>query len=690
MPRSVSLPARMARSSRVTRVGLIIMLAMALLPFLPAQPVAAASGAITVEHYLCPPEVDFAGGAFGDLNAACLTPVADDAFTLQPNGGAAAMQNTNASGTVSWASSDPGDGSITRVNVGSAETRVFCSVHEEGEVGTILESTVAAGAISYSIPDGQLMDCVWFSYEPALLGSEIRLNKWSCPDDFDIEAAGTIDELWASCTAPLVGAPFARVPDGGDPVELLTDAAGAITWPQFPSGTGFVAETAAEMTLSRVFCTPYDIGVIGVATYNEVDATGNQIAYDLAAGKGLDCEWFNYVPAADTSDVVVYKRACPEGDWSAATLDDLTNECTDFHTDVDFVLSNPSTGLQGTTDAAGAVGWTVPSGDSYTVTEVTPDGYGKARIFCSNYDQNSGPGEYTEMDTPGNEIAATLDVGYSLECYWFNVPAQLGTIVVDKYACPEGYGIGTGYDQLASNCTAPVNGVTFTLTPAGLSGITGQTDNSGRVVFESVPLGEGTLGEQVPQQYNWVEVYCAIADDVAAGPYQGQNITSSNLMGYLMEPSQVWSCSWFNLQVDPGPASLTINKYTCQSAHDPVEPNQTLANECAEPTEDITFTLENDATSMSASTGTGGAPATISFSELEPGTYLLTEDIPDSVQLAYIGTCSSDVRTFSYPFSPFAIIEPEGRISIDLLPGEDLECDWYNCLAETPGTITSV
>ena len=152
-----------------------------------------------------------------------------------------------------------------------------------------------------------------------------------------------------------------------------------------------------------------------------------------------------------------------------------------------------------------------------------------------------------------------------MECYWFNTQAQLGTFVVDKYECPQGYGINTGYDQLAANCTAPVGGVTFTLTPAGLEGIEGQTDNSGRVVFENVPLGEGSLAEQVPQQYNWVEVYCAIADDVAAGPYQPQNITSQNQMGYLMEPTQVWSCSWFNLAIDPGPASLTINKYTCQT-----------------------------------------------------------------------------------------------------------------------------
>ena len=139
---------------------------------------------------------------------------------------------------------------------------------------------------------------------------------------------------------------------------------------------------------------------------------------------------------------------------------------------------------------------------------------------------------------------------------------------------------------------------------------------------------EGALDETVPSAYNFVEVWCAISDDVSEGAYQKQTITPENTMGYLMEPSHLWSCSWFNLQLEAGPASLTINKYTCQSAHDPVEPNQTLLNECAEPTEDITFTLEGEAGTASASTGEGGSPATIQFSELEPGLYLLTEEIP--------------------------------------------------------------
>ena len=137
------------------------------------------------------------------------------------------------------------------------------------------------------------------------------------------------------------------------------------------------------------------------------------------------------------------------------------------------------------------------------------------------------------------------------------------------------------------------------------------------------------------------------------------------------------------------PASLTLNVYTCADLHDPIDPNQTLVNECNLDTEDIPFTLEPAAPqvgSMMASTGTGGHPATISFSELAAGDYRLVQQTPESIALAYVAQCTSNVRTFDYPFSPFAIIESHGRLNIQLLPGEQLTCDWYNVLAPEQAT----
>jgi hypothetical protein len=127
-------------------------------------------------------------------------------------------------------------------------------------------------------------------------------------------------------------------------------------------------------------------------------------------------------------------------------------------------------------------------------------------------------------------------------------------------------------------------------------------------------------------------------------------------------------------------ASLVVNVYTCESRNDPIDPTESLIDQCTLGTEDIVFSLESIPShggGASASTGTGGAPATISFTDLTPGDYRLIQKTPDSIALSYILQCTSTERTFDYPFSPFAIIEPGGRLNVSLLPGEQLTCDWY-------------
>jgi hypothetical protein len=132
------------------------------------------------------------------------------------------------------------------------------------------------------------------------------------------------------------------------------------------------------------------------------------------------------------------------------------------------------------------------------------------------------------------------------------------------------------------------------------------------------------------------------------------------------------------------PASLTIDVYTCESRNDPIDPTESLIDQCTLGTDDIVFTLDAigaEATGASASTGTGGAPSTISFTDLTPGDYRLTQQTPDTIGLSYILQCTSSTRTFDYPFTPFAIIEPGGRLNIELQPGDQLACDWYNVQA---------
>lgn len=138
-------------------------------------------------------------------------------------------------------------------------------------------------------------------------------------------------------------------------------------------------------------------------------------------------------------------------------------------------------------------------------------------------------------------------------------------------------------------------------------------------------------------------------------------------------------------------ASLTLDVYTCDPGYDPIDPHETLVDPCNHGTEDITFTLDSlagQSGSASASTGTGAAPATISFSGLTDGDYRLTQQTPDTIARSFILQCTSTVRAFDYPFSPFASIESGGRLNIHLLPGEQLVCDWYNVQTSQSAALT--
>jgi hypothetical protein len=677
------------RLPRLKALIAVVALALTMIPMLPAQPVSADSGPVDLSKFVCPDGFDAQNATFFELQSNCTEAGIGISFSLLPDGGSSVDVQTDGNGVANFGNFDPGAGTITETGA-SGSSRVFCSVYiQDGALGLYTEFDATGNAIGYDLADTEAIQCLWYDYSVAvLIQSEIQLQKYVCPAGYEGETA-TLQELDADCTDPGIGFPFALLPDGEAPQEQQTDATGHILWAPVTPGTGIITETAAENNSSRVFCSTYDLSELILANYEEYPALGNQIDYSVDLGFGLDCRWFNYggVFPGD-STVNVFKRACPEGSWNGAGADELSLGCTEPQSGVPFAIDGDSFSSPASpTDDTGQISWQLPFG-TYTISETVPPGYGGARVFCSVYPTAGGPGEFTEVDATGGVIQLVIDDGSSADCYWYNLPTELGVINLTKYVCAQGYVPANTLDQLLLDCPTAYTGVSFTVKPAAEDAVQGQTDNNGQLAFTEVPLGEGTVKEGVPSGISLVIAYCRVSDDIAQGNYQQMALTSDNSMAYVMEAGQVWDCTWFNIPAEAGPASLTINKYTCDALHDPVDPNQTLINECNLGTEDITFTLEAAGSTASASTGEGGKPATIVFSDLAAGTYLLTEQMPDNVRLAYISQCTSDVRIFSYPFSPFAVIEPDGRINVELLPGEDMVCDWYNVLAPDSGSVT--
>jgi hypothetical protein len=132
-------------------------------------------------------------------------------------------------------------------------------------------------------------------------------------------------------------------------------------------------------------------------------------------------------------------------------------------------------------------------------------------------------------------------------------------------------------------------------------------------------------------------------------------------------------------------ASIALTVRTCPAGYDPAADGADFATDCNEPAGDTSFQLSSGGTAgPSASTGTSGdAPqeSTVRFTELATGRYTLFATAPAGIDGAFLGSCMSDARSFdSYPVIPFATI-PNGRITLEILDGESLACDWYQLRA---------
>jgi hypothetical protein len=525
---------------------------------------------------------------------------------------------------------------------------------------------------------------------------DITLTKTVCPEDFDA-AGASLDDLIASCVAPGAEFPFSAVPEAGDPVEMSADASGIVSWTGLPAGAGFVSEVAGENNTSRVFCGVYPTGGEGPESYTEYGATNNTIDYSLNDNESLDCLWFNIFleqPADGDSTVTVQKLACAEGyDYEAATgLDELIDNCVGPLEGVEFTLV-PSDAAEraAATDASGVAGFDAVPGGAMTLAEAPPQGYQVARVFCdSGTIAEGGDGVYSEMTLEDNTVSFDLGAASFLDCYWFNAPAiPEESVNLVSLGCPQEYDWSqAGFETLVEDCTAPLEGIDFTLDDI-VEPKEGATDEEAFLSFAAGP-GDYALTQEQPEDYNETRVYCTLYEITEGrGEYTEYDLEDGTIQ-FSLETGESINCRWFNRFVsgDPGPASLTIDKYTCPAEFDVFAADADPASACTLPTGGVTFGLGGAATQLSASTGTGGAPATVAFEQLEAGTYFLSETMDDSIAFAFVLECASDARTFDYPFSPFAVIEPEGRLVVELLAGEDLACDWYNVLAPEPGTVT--
>lgn len=545
--------------------------------------------------------------------------------------------------------------------------------------------------------EGDMGYCDFFNYNqgtPQPTTGTVTVNKSTCPEGFDGYSASR-NELAANCDDASTIADF-TVTDINGATQSGTTPGAAINEVVFSAvPTGAIALTEDELDgygTPRVFCqnrgvsSPDDPSV-------EVPVTGFTAEYELKPGyEDAFCQWYNIAYEPNFATIVVNKYACPEGYFSSDPSE-LAQSCQEPYDPITFKLDGASTGNPGDQETGSVVPngvrWGGLESDTFYIQEFVPEGYGEPIVFCkliSNDDGSESPLEQVPVEPRDDGVRIVRDVAefYTLSCDWYNTSgAAYSGIYLKKLGCPEAWEESWGLEDWIQNCTTVVRDASFSVDyPDGTTDR--QPVNGIDVWWELLPPGEYRIAEEQPAAWTGSVIYCA------TGTYDGSLETyglldiSGNAFVWELGPNEYVDCYWFNLPrprptIDPNaPATLTIVKYTCPEAYDPLALEADPEEDCEDLTDGVEFSVIGaQNASLDGETGDDGE-GTVTFDDLRAGSYLLREEYPERTEAAFVWSCESDVRIFDYPFTPFARIDSTGTIQVSLVAGETLVCSWYN------------
>jgi hypothetical protein len=705
-------------------------------------------GAIVIHKFDCPPGYPTDGmTGFESLAEGCSVPAPDITFSVNQGGNQVASGATDAAGEVALEGAAIGATHISELPIeGWDPPRVFCASVPVGMGRTLVdyqEQAVATWGIDYDIQDDTWLDCYWFD-RPPYLGTDgqpiqIIVHKIVC--DPDVKPGDTFAGAETECQTPEESVEFTVT--GGDSVSATgpTDVNGYAEFNGLAPGSIAIAETPREgYATGAVFCS-YSYGQTST-DYALFPVEDETLATYLAAGYKLECYWYNTVEP-DTGHVYVFKYACPE-ETTYTSHDDLVANCTEKQAGVSFSLTNPAVPdpLTEETDTSGLAAWYDVLAGDWTVTETRPPGYDAYAVYCGESDVAYIPPATWEAETldaagPSVEIEVHDDT-YTM-CHWYNIESHDNPEVwISKFDCHEDADWHWDYHELSASCTEPAPNVEFQWAPKAGNFESGTTDDQGQLHLDALEPGQWVIGEDFPSGYSGVVVYCQFANGSGTGEFQQAEVDNGEIWLELAY-GDVVSCYWFdfpdghapasptphsgsggsggsgtttppplssniptgggaNQQTDPNaPATLIIVKRTCPAGYDMYAEDADVVQDCPEVTKDIDFELTSLTQNVQNGTPvpneplpqTTGNDGKATWENLAAGPYLLVETVPEDTHAAFIWTCKSDKRQFQleYPLTPFSYAGPEGETGITLIPGETLECAWFDVPA-APGTIS--
>ena len=401
------------------------------------------------------------------------------------------------------------------------------------------------------------------------------------------------------------------------------------------------------------------------------------------------CDWFQYTPAQPTTgSVTVNKITCPEGyDGYSGDMFDLAANCQDISQIVDFTLTDVNGATQtATTPGAGinlATFQNVPTG-AFTINEDSPpDGYGIPRVFCKNQRLVGQSETSTEVAVNGYAASYEFKIGYDdVYCDWFNISFEPNyvTIVVNKYACPEGY-ISYDPSELSQSCNEPYDPITFKLDGAS-TGNPGDQDTGsvipGGVRWSGLEGDTYYISEFLPQGYNQPIVFCKLIsnDDQSESALEQVPLEPTD-EGYriVRDVAEFYtlSCNWYNTSGDAF-SGIYLHKLGCPDTWEESWELQDWINSCTTVVRDAWFTLEyqNGDTDRRPINGID-----VWWEQLPPGEYTVSEEQPqawtESVIYCALGSYSSQQQS-SYE----RLDTSDNSFSWDLSADEYIDCYWFN------------
>ncbi|MGI8477300.1 MAG: hypothetical protein ACR2OO_13155, partial [Thermomicrobiales bacterium] len=665
-----------------------------------APPVAYAT--LTVNKQGCPQRY---GGDHGQLTANC-SPM-DAAFQVSDASTTAAFTGSFTDDQVT-----PGDVSIAEgIPDGYGAPAVFCDVFDGqgGESGFSAYPVSADGILAgVQMASGSILSCDWFNVLSDGGAGVIHVDKHGCPEQFDAYNAGH-DDLAANCTASMDGVVFDLSGSGGAAAATATTGAaipGAVEFGSLDAGTYGVSEQIpAGYGKPVVFCRS-DALTFAAAPLQLDIIDGHSVQTDLADGQRLVCDWYN-VPDGGGS-ITIHKYTCPSGYVPDLAVGTPESDCANPTDGVTFTLKHAGSPdlVTATGDSVpGAAVWAdLPMGD-FNAVETYPAGTVSAFVLDCTSDRRQTVAKSSPVTIGADgAYAITLSDNEHVECFWYNVPGDGGTITVHKWSCPADAAFGAmGWTDYQTACADSMNGIDFTLVKDGslVSVKTTGGDGDGLALWKNLSAGTVTLTEAIPTGYGDPVVFCGfsaiIVRNGAPIAVDGQIPPSATVGGVLTHDflaNEQLYCDWFN--VPSRETTITIYKYTCPAGYDLAAPGADAQAHGLTLTDGVAFTLRHGADVPRQTTTGDVEPGAVHWGGLSGGGYSVQEQAPAATAQTFV-TCQWIEVTGAYKYlsiTPYPSIPSAvgDTIDLSLTRGERIVCQWYNSPRKPRdgGTLTVV